>query len=219
MIFKIGKYFFRILLLFIIILLGINYFVIFSTSDKIITDRSNKKLKNIDCILILGAGIKGNYPTPMLEDRLQTGIDLYEDNFSSKILVSGDHLKESHDEVGVMKDYLVGHKIPSQDIFMDHAGISTYDSIYRTKEIFGAKKIVIITQQYHLYRALYIAKQLDLEAVGIAPENKNYNGQGTREVREILARIKDFAKTILKPTSSYLGDPIPIDGNGDITND
>lgn len=219
MIFKIGKYFFRILLLFIIILIGINYFVIFSTKDKIITDLSNKKIKNIDCILILGAGIKGNYPTPMLEDRLQKGISLYNNNISPKILVSGDHLQENHDEVGVMKDYLVGHKIPSQDVFMDHAGISTYDSIYRTKEIFKVKKVVIVTQQYHLYRALYIAKQLDLDAYGIAPENKNYNGQFLREVREFLARIKDFTKTILKPTSSYLGVPIPINGNGDITND
>ena len=197
----------------------INVLVIFNTKNKILTESSIKEIKDIDCILILGAGIWGNYPTPMLEDRLQTGISLYENEISPKILVSGDHIREDHDEVNVMKDYLVGHHIPSQDVFMDHAGISTYDSIYRAKEIFEAKKIVIVTQKYHLYRALYIAKQLDLEAYGMASDPRSYDGQEMREIREILARIKDFFKSFLKPKSTYLGETIPITGNGDITND
>ena len=219
MFFKILKYFIRLVLFLIIVIILINIVIIFNTKNKILTEKSIKNIKDIDCILILGAGIWGNYPTPMLEDRLQAGISLYENKISSKILVSGDHIREDHDEVNVMKDYLVGHNIPSQDVFMDHAGISTYDSIYRAKEIFKAKKIVIVTQKYHLYRALYIAKKLNLEAYGIASNPRNYNGQEIREIREILARIKDFFKSMIKPPSTYLGKSIPVNGNGDITND
>ena len=118
-----------------------------------------------------------------------------------------------------MKDYLVGHKVPSQDVFMDHAGISTYDSIYRAKYIFNAKNIIIVTQKYHLYRALYIAKQLDIEAHGVTSNQRIYTNQEKRDIREILARSKEFIKTIYKPTSKYLGEEISLQGNGDLTND
>ena len=124
-----------------------------------------------------------------------------------------------YDEVNVMKDFLVGHKIPSQDVFMDHAGISTYDSIYRAKHIFKAKKIVIVTQKYHLHRALYIAENLGLESYGIASNPRQYRNQFMREIREYLARTKDFFKTLFKMKSTYLGEEISIKGNGDITND
>ena len=155
----------------------------------------------------------------MLEDRLKQGILIYEENIAPKILVSGDHMNYDYDEVNVMKDYLVGHKIPSQDVFMDHAGISTYDSIYRVKHIFQAKKIVIVTQQYHLYRALYIANQLEIEAYGVPSNQRNYTNQWQREIREILARTKDFFKSHLNLPSKYQGEKISIKGNGDFTND
>ena len=102
---------------------------------------------------------------------------------------------------------------------MDHAGFSTYESIYRAKEIFKAKKIIIVTQKYHLYRALYIANKLGLEAYGISADKKEYSGQIKREIREILARNKDIIQTIIKPKPTYLGEPIPVSGNGNITND
>lgn len=206
-------------LLIIIIIFLTNLLVGITTKNNIIELEEVQKLENVDCILVLGAGIRNHYPSPMLEDRLKQAITLYETNVSPKILVSGDHMQKNYDEVNVMKDYLLGNTIPSQDIFMDHAGISTYDSIYRAKEIFQAKKIIIVTQKYHLYRALYIAKQLDLEAYGVSASTRTYVNQEKRELRELLARTKDFFKTIFKPTSTYLGDPIPITGNGDITND
>ena len=102
---------------------------------------------------------------------------------------------------------------------MDHAGFSTYESIYRAKDIFEAKKVVIVTQEYHLYRALYIANQLGLEAYGVGADPRQYVGATYRELREILARDKDFIKCIFKPEPTYLGDTIPVSGNGDITND
>lgn len=219
MIHKIIKYFISFFLLIGLLILFINLLIVITTRKKIISEVDATKLDNIDCILILGAGIKNHYPSPMLEDRLLQGISLYEQQVSPKILVSGDHINNEYDEVNVMKDYLVGHKIPSQDVFMDHAGISTYDSIYRAKYIFQAKKIIIVTQKYHLYRALYIANSLGIDAYGIPSNQRTYTNQEKREVREIIARCKDFFKSMLKSPSTYLGDTISLVGNGDFTND
>ena len=155
----------------------------------------------------------------MLEDRLLTGIELYKKGISKKILVSGDHELSNYDEVNVMKNYLIENGIPSSDIFMDHAGLSTYDSIYRAKKIFKANKIVIVTQKYHLYRSLYIAGELDIDAFGVKANKREYFNQTKRDIREYAARIKDFIKCIAKPEPTYLGEVIPIKGNGDKTND
>ncbi len=207
-----------IVVLLIVVLALINYFVILKTKSRIISEEQAVE-KNADCILILGAGIWQNKPSPMLEDRLKEGISLYEKGASNKILMSGDHTKSDYDEVNVMKEYAIEKGIDSEDIFMDHAGISTYDSIYRVKEIFKAKKVIIVTQEYHLYRALYIAQSLGLEAYGVKSNPREYAGQMMRDFREVLARDKDFVMCILKPKSKFLGDPILLNGNGDITND
>lgn len=201
-----------------IIVTSINLYVISITKSNI------KKLEalnydEIDCILVLGAGIKNEEPSPMLEDRLLTSIDLYKKRISDKIIVSGDHGQQTYDEVNVMKKYLIEKKIPSENIFMDHAGFSTYESIYRAKEVFGVKKMVIITQKYHLYRALYIAEKLGIEAYGVAYDYHIYAGQSMRDLREVLARAKDFVATIVKPEPTYLGDFIDIHGDGNVTND
>ncbi len=202
-----------------IIALGINLFVRLSTKKQIIKEDQYSNLSDVDCIIILGAGIWGDKPSPMLEDRLQEGIKLYQNNVSDKIIMSGDHGKKEYDEVNIMKNYVVERGIPSENIFMDHAGFSTYESIYRAKEIFQAKKIVIVTQKYHLYRALYIANRLGIEAYGVGSDPRQYVGATNREIREILARNKDFIKCIFKPKPTYLGDTIPVSGNGDVTND
>ncbi|MCI9177715.1 MAG: DUF218 domain-containing protein [Clostridia bacterium] len=203
----------------LVVILGINFFVVGSTKRKIISEEEAKNLQEVDCILVLGAGIWGNTPSPMLEDRLLQGISLYQKGVSNKIIMSGDHGQEEYDEVNVMKNFAIERGVASENIFMDHAGFSTYDSIYRAKEIFKAKKIIIVTQEYHLYRALYIAKQLGLEAYGVKSNPREYAGQALREVREIAARDKDFINSIFKPTPKYLGETIPVSGNGDSTND
>ena len=207
-----------LIILFAIILL-INFFVKNSTKQQIITEEEAIKLEDIDCILVLGAGVRGNQPSHMLEDRLLAAISLYKKNVSSKIIMSGDHGRKDYDEVNIMKDFAIEKGIPSEDIFMDHAGFSSYESIYRAKEIFQAKKIVIVTQEYHLYRSLYIANQLGIEAYGIGADPRQYVGQAYRELREILARNKDFIKCIFKPEPTYLGETIPVSGSGDVTND
>ena len=219
MIGKILEYLKIAILAIIITTILINLIVILSTQNNIIAAAESHSLSDVDCILILGAGIRAGSPSPMLEDRLLLGTFLYENKASPKILVSGDHMNEDYDEVNVMKNYLIENNIPSQDIFMDHAGISTYDSIYRAKYIFGAKNIIIVTQRYHLPRALYIADKLDLNAYGVASNPRKYAGQSIREIREILARIKDFFKVVLKLPATYLGEPISFNQSGDITND
>ncbi len=207
------------ILVILIVLLTINFFVVGSTKSKVILEEEASKLENVDCIIVLGAGIWQNKPSPMLEDRLLQGIALYQNGTSNKIIMSGDHGQEDYDEVNVMKNFAIEKGVESEDIFMDHAGFSTYDSIYRAKDIFEAKKIVIVTQEYHLYRALYIAKQLGIEAYGVKSNPRKYSGQVVREIREIAARNKDWFSCIFKPTPKYLGETIPVSGNGDSTND
>jgi SanA protein len=149
-------------------ILNINACVKSSVTDKIITV-DETALLNSDCILILGAGVwSGGRPSYMLEDRLLQGIDLYENGASDRLLMSGDHSRKEYDEVNVMKQFAIDRGINSEHIFMDHAGFSTYESLYRARDVFHADRIIIVTQKYHLYRALYIAEKLGLEAYGVA---------------------------------------------------
>ncbi len=203
----------------IIVVFGIDLYVRLSTKNQIIKNGDYNSLEDVDCIIVLGAGIWGDGPSPMLEDRLLEGINLYESHVAPKIIMSGDHGREEYDEVNIMKKFAIEKGIPSEDIFMDHAGFATYDSIYRAKEIFKAKKVIIVTQEYHLYRALYIANSLGLEAYGVPSNPRKYGGQFMRDIREILARDKDFVKCIFKPKPTYLGESIPVSGDGNITND
>ena len=216
---KIIKYIIMLILIFGVSVLAINFFVKIVTKNRILKKEEYSKLEDIDCIIVLGAGIWGDKPSPMLEDRLKEAISLYNQNISSKIIMSGDHGKENYDEVNIMKEYAIEQGVKSEDIFMDHAGFSTYESMYRAKEVFEANKIVIVTQKYHLYRALYIAKQLGIEAYGVNSDPRKYVGATYREAREIVARDKDFIKCIFKPQPKYLGETIPVNGNGNITND
>lgn len=209
-----------LILLGAIAVLSINAHVKQVGGKKIITPEEALKLQDVDCIIVLGCLVKSDgAPSDMLSDRLQRGIDLYKLGASPKIIMSGDHGRTNYDEVNTMKQIAIDSGIPSCDIFMDHAGFSTYETIYRAKEIFKADKIIIVSQNYHLYRALYIAEQLGIEAHGVDADYRSYSGQFNREVREILARNKDFIYTIFKPEPTYLGEPIPVSGNGDLTND
>ncbi len=186
----------------------------------ILSPEEAAKLEGVDCIIVLGCQVKEDGRlSDMLHDRLKRAVELYHADAAPKLLMSGDHGKENYNEVGAMKNYAIENGVPSEDVFMDHAGFSTYETAYRAKEIFRAKKVIIVTQEYHLHRALYIARKLGMEAYGVSSDYHTYVGQGKRDVREVLARCKDFFTTIIKPQPTYLGDPIPISGNGDVTND
>ena len=196
-----------------------DFIVVNKTKSKIISLDEAEKLTDIDCAVILGAGVRDGKPTPMLRDRLLTGIELNKSGTVKKLIMSGDHGSDDYDEVNIMKSFAVDNGVSDEDIFMDHAGFSTYETIYRAKEIFEADNIIIVSQKYHLYRALYIAEKLGVKAVGISADLRTYSGQAKRDLREILARDKDFFNCIFKPEPTYLGDKIPVSGNGNLTND
>lgn len=178
--------------------------------------------ETFDCVLVLGAGVRGENPSPMLEERLNKGIEVYNTGCTDRILMTGDHGRTEYDEVNVMKDFAVEKGAVSKEVFMDHAGFSTYESMYRARDIFQVKKVVIVTQKYHLYRAVYNARKLGLEAYGI-PADGQYNYslpvRTYNNSREALARCKDIIWCIFKPEPTYLGEAIPISSSGVLTDD
>ena len=209
-----------LMLLSVVGILSINASVKNVGKKHIVTPEDAAKLKNVDCILVLGCGVKDDgTPSAMLRDRLDRSLELYFSGAAPKLLMSGDHGQKDYDEVNTMKNYAIERGVPSEDIFMDHAGSSTYESIYRAKAIFQVKSLIIVTQEYHLYRALYLADAMDLTCFGVSSDYYIYGGQTYRELREILARNKDFFTALFKPYPTYLGEAIPVNGNGDLTND
>ncbi|MBQ2730603.1 MAG: YdcF family protein [Clostridia bacterium] len=199
---------------------GIDAHVRGAASERILSLEEIGEFGGADCILVLGCKVHENgRPSDMLRDRLETALSLFDAGAAPKLLMSGDHGQKEYDEVNAMKDFAVDAGVKSEDVFMDHAGFSTYESLYRAREIFGCKKVIVVTQKYHLYRALYIAEALGIEARGVAADLHTYGGQTGREVREILARGKDFFSCLFRAKPTYLGEAIPISGNGDLTND
>ena len=197
----------------------INAYVVLSTRDKILTLYDVHNL-NLDCVMVLGAGLRRDgTPSAMLADRLKVGINAYNAGAAPKLLMSGDHGHTAYNEVHAMKTFAIERAVPSFDIFMDHAGFSTYESMYRARDIFQVERLVIVTQRYHLYRAIYNAERMGLEAYGVPSSLQRYTHQIHFDIREYLARVKDFIWGVFQPYPTYLGGSIPITGNGDVTND
>jgi len=196
---------------------AINAHVVLSTRDKILTMQDARNL-DMDCVMVLGAGLRRDgTPSAMLADRLRVGIGAFEEGAAPVLLMSGDHGKTDYDEVNAMKAFAVERSVPSSNIFMDHAGFSTYESMYRARDIFRVEGLVIVTQRYHLYRAVYNAERMGLEAYGISSDLQRYANQRYFDFREYLARVKDFVWGVVQPPPTYLGEPIPITGDGDVT--
>lgn len=200
-------------------ILAINITVVESTKPRILNLSELKDLKDVDCIIVLGAGLNNGSPSKMLQERLDTSIEVYNLGITNRLIMTGDHQNREYDEVNVMKQYAVDKGISANNIFMDHAGLSTYESMVRAQKIFKAKKVIIITQEYHLSRALYLAQKLGLDAYGISATKNIYSGQKWRDLREVAARVKDFFYALIKPDSTFLGSEIPVSGNGNVTND
>jgi len=199
---------------------GVNLYMARAEAPRILTQAQAAQLEGVDCVLVLGAKVMpSGAPSHMLEDRCRRAVALYDAGAAPVILMSGDHGQWEYDEVTCMKQYAVDHGVPSSAVFMDHAGFSTYDSMYRARDVFRAKKVIIVTQRYHLFRALYIARQLGLEAWGVSCDYRPYATQVKNSTREAFARCKDFAMCIVQPKPKYLGAPIPLTLNGDVTND
>ena len=199
-----------------IAVVGINAYMI-SYANKYILTEEDLKSEDFDCIMVLGAGLWDGEPSPMLQERLDFGLIAYETECSEKLLMSGDHGRKEYDEVNKMKEVAVQNGVPADNVFMDHAGFSTYESMYRARDVFQVEKMVIVTQEYHLYRAVYNARKLGIDAYGFAADRLEYPIYN--DVREALARLKDFFYCIVEPEPTYLGEIIPISASGSLTDD
>ena len=187
------------------------------TAEGIVATESLSPDADYDCILVLGAGVRDDgTPSDMLYDRVSVSTEVYAALGDTPILMSGDHTGD-YNEVGVMKSLATELGVPSEDIFLDHEGYSTYESLYRAKAVFGAKKIIIITQEYHLHRALYIARELGMEAVGVSADLRPYRLQGRYNAREHLARFKDFFTAAKGDYDGHLDPPVDLNGDGNLT--
>ena len=218
---KILRRFIIVSLFGIIAFLAVNGYVRITSEKEIASIEELQEMEEkIDAVLVLGAQVKADgSPSVMLKERLDTGIQIYQSGITDRIIMSGDHGSDDYDEVNVMKDYAIERGVPSEHIFMDHAGFSTYESMYRAKEIFQAENIIVVTQNYHLYRALYGAEAMGLQAKGVACDTADYSGDTYRKIREMAAVAKDVGYSVFKPEPTFLGDPIPVNGDGNVTND
>lgn len=164
--------------------------------------------------LVPGAMVYGNgNPTPILRDRLRSALELYQKGIVKRILVSGDHGKKYYDEVNGMKKYLLKNGVDSSDLFLDHAGFNTYNTVIRAKKIFNVQNVIITTQKYHLPRALFIARKNKINAYGYISDKRKYPLIRHYKRREYLARIKSFFEVIFFIKPRFLGKKIPITGN------
>lgn len=201
----------------VLVFAGTNAAAILTTQDDIVDQQAAASF-DADAIIVLGASVHPDgTPSGILQDRLDDGIALYFAGAAPKIIMSGDNGTESYNECWAMKQYAISQGVPSEDVFCDHAGFSTYETMYRARHVFGADRVVIATQTYHLYRAVYDAQGVGMEAIGVPSDYGEYVNQSWYDFREIFARTKDFFQVLMKTPSTYVGDPISLDQSGDVT--
>jgi len=179
------------------------------------------KVPSRTAVLVLGSQIRGRRLSPVLQDRVEAGISLMNSNKGKKLLLSGDHGHKYYDEVNAMRLYVLANSpdIQEEDIFMDHAGFSTWDSMYRARDVFEVEDLIIVTQKFHINRAVCVARSLGLDAVGYGVDQERFSGKSLQSwrTREYFARVKAFFSIVFKPKPRYLGEKIPILGDGRAT--
>lgn len=186
--------------------------------DVALGGRSNGELEAPDCALVLGAGVRDDgSPSDVLKDRLDEALDLYRTGKVLRILVSGDHQHATYDEPNTMRRYLEANGVPPAAIFMDHAGVDTYSSIWRAKHVFGAKRVVVVTQRFHLARAVWLARAMDMDAEGSAADRHVYRGIVWLEAREVVSRTKAFVDVKIGRAARHAGPAIDLAGDGRVT--
>ncbi len=207
---------FIIIIIFAVIGIAINFHIDYFTNEDIYN--STTDIPSAYTALILGAGVyKSGRPSAILKDRLLTAIDLYKKKKVKRLLVSGDHGKKYYDEVNNMKKFLLEKGIPKKDMFLDHAGFNTYNSIVRAKGIFQVKDLIIVTQEFHLPRAVYIAGKIGLKPMGLKADIQDYPKLNYFKMREYLAKIKSFFEVLLNINPRFKGPEIPITGDSGLS--
>ena len=196
--------------------------IVFDLTDNeaAISEEAMAELKALDpeCIIVMGCAVKEDgTPSDMLRDRLDAGIALYRQGIAPKILLTGDNGQEEYNEIHAMLTYTLAQGIPPEDIFCDHAGFSTSESMIRADTIFSISRAVVVTQRYHEYRTIYNASKMGIDVLGVSAAQSKFKNQAYHEIRELLARNKDFLLfNILNPTAVG-GEKIDISGDGTIS--
>lgn len=185
-----------LILLSVLFMIAVNLFVVNVSEENILYDLES--MPKVDAIVVLGAGLRSDgTPSDMLSDRLSTAIELYKTGISDKIILSGDCSGADYDEVGAMYSYCVEKGIPEDSLVRDNEGFSTYESIYNVIERLDCNHFIVVTQKYHLYRAVYIAQNMGADVIGVNSDPREYRGQSVRLLREYVARVKDALKVSL----------------------
>lgn len=214
---KLYRYKIRIIIIAIIFFIGFIILIninIVKRSESLIYD-SIENVPNAQAALVLGARVyQGNVLSTMFQDRAETALRLYESGKVDKILISGDHNTQGYDEVNSAKHFFLVNRVPSEDIFLDHAGFDTYDSIYRARDVFKAESLIVVTQEFHLPRAVYIGDKLGIQVYGVKADQHIYSSIKRNELREVLARIKACYNILFNSKPYFLGLEIPLSGSG-----
>jgi vancomycin permeability regulator SanA len=171
-----------------------------------------------DAILVLGAGVHADgSPSEVLEDRLAAALALWQDGRAPRILVSGDHGRASYDEPNAMRRWLETRGVPREAIFMDHAGFDTYSSVWRARHVFGAERVIVVTQRFHLARALFVAGRVGMGATGVAADRRTYRGAAWHEAREVVSRAKAWVDVEREREPRFTGPRVELAGDGRVT--
>lgn len=202
-----------VLILFVSLsLFGLSFSIEGSARDFIYEDLN--VVPETQAALVLGARVfNDGRMSSILMDRAKTALDLYEIGKVDKLLLSGDHGTKEYDEVNTLKEFFLDSGVPAEDIFLDHAGFDTYDSIYRARDIFQVRSVTIVTQDFHLPRAVFIARYLGLDAYGATADRQEYLANWRNHIREVPARFKAFVNVVFKSKPKYLGEVIAITGD------
>ena len=207
----------KLIFLFLFLLVA-GFVIIWSLHLYISSTSSSRIFNNLESVpvthtvIILGASVHADGKlSPILQDRVDTGLKLYTSGKAKRFLLSGDNRREDYDEVNSMRNYLLERNVPENHIFIDPAGIDTYDSMYRSREIFEVPSAIVVTQQFHLPRAIFIAKNLGLNYIGYPADSRQYKTEGSLKRREKLANLKAVIELLIQ-SPAPIGAKTPITG-------
>jgi len=202
-----------LILIFVSGILGANFWVGHIAAGKIF--QKVDAIEDHQIILVLGAGVEQDDKiSDVLRDRLDTAVELFTNRKVLRIIISGDNSRENYNETDSMRNYLLEAGIPPRIIFTDYAGFDTFDSIFRAREIFGAEKLILISQEFHLPRAIFLAEKLGIEALGFSANLRKYRNQPQMNLREVLANTKAVGNILFNSKPHFLGEKFDLAGDG-----
>lgn len=187
---------------------------VFAITRSFIFDSRAQHIPHAQVAVVLGASVtSAGVLSPVLQERVDTALALYRAHLVSKILVTGDNSSIVHNEVYPVGKYLLAVGVPQKDIFLDYAGFDTYSSMYRARTIFGVQSMIVVTQRFHLPRAIFISRMLGMDAYGVDASGMSESYVGNA-IREIPATVKAGFDLLSARTPQYLGVSFPIEGSG-----